>query len=165
MSEADMKSALDQVVDRIVKKLDKKTFQEAMPRSIEQEFLSSLHSRLLSVVRPKLSQLVEDKLMEEQLGEKLSHLDTIVAGTRHPTSHKAWRPVAGTDSLSVGGHDLKVALREKEELGLVVQQLNSEVEQLEEKIVEEGTRMARNMTTLTTGERMLEGIASKLDEM
>ena len=134
-------------------------------QNIEPEFLSSLHSRLLSVVRPKLSQLVEDKLTEEQLGEKLSQLDKVVGGTQHPTSHQAWRPVAGADNLSVGGHDLKMALREKEELGLVVQQLNSEVEQMEAKVAEEGSRMARNMATISKGEQMMEGIASKMGEM
>ena len=48
-----------------------------MPKTIDQEFLSSMHSRLLSVVRRKLSQLVEDKITEEQLGDKLSQLDKI----------------------------------------------------------------------------------------
>ena len=124
-----------------------------------------MHSRLLSVVRRKLSQLVEDKITEEQLGDKMSKLDNIVSGTPHPTSHHAWRPVAGADSLSVGGQDLKVSLREKEELGLVLQQLNSEVEQLEEKIAEEGSKMIRNMATINRGEQVLEEFATKLCEM
>eukprot|EP00090_Calanus_glacialis_P005345 TRINITY_DN14151_c0_g1_i1.p1 TRINITY_DN14151_c0_g1~~TRINITY_DN14151_c0_g1_i1.p1 ORF type:complete len:166 (-),score=87.58 TRINITY_DN14151_c0_g1_i1:66-563(-) len=165
MSETELRSVLDQVVDRVIKKLDKKTFLESMPKTIDQEFLSSMHSRLLSVVRRKLSQLVEDKITEEQLGDKLSQLDKIVAGTPHPTSHQAWRPVAGADTLSVGGQDLKVSLREKEELGLVLQQLNSEVEQLEEKMVEEGNRMAKNMATINRGEQVLEGFATKMGEM
>merc|ERR1712179_398809 len=139
-------------------KLDKKTFMEAMPKTIDQEFLASMHMRLQTVVRQKLSKLVEDKIAEEQLGDKLANLDKIVAATPHPTSHRAWRPVVGAD-------DLKVSLEEKEELGLVLQQLNSEVEQLEAKLTEEGNRMTRNMNEINNTEKSLDKFASKLGEM
>ena len=45
-----------------------------------------------------------------------------------------------------------MSLREKEKLGLVLQQLNSEVEQLEEKITEERSRMTTHMATINRGE-------------
>ena len=133
-------------------------------QNIDPDFLTSLHSRLLSVVRPKLSKLVEDKLTEEQLGEKLSKLDKIVAGTEHPTSHKAWRPVTGAVNLGLAAHDLKVVVKEKEEPELVLQQLDSEVEKLEEKIMEEGRRMSANMAVITSNEEMLRNIGNKLSK-
>merc|ERR1712083_1276167 len=162
MSETELRNALDKTVDAVIKKLDKKTFLEAMPKTIDQEFLASMHMRLQTVVRQKL---VEDKIAEEQIGDKLVSLDKIVAATPHPTSHRAWRPVVGVDSLGVGAQDLKVSLDEKEELGLVLQQLNSEVEQLETKITEEGNRMTRNMNEITNTEKSLDKFASKLGEM
>ena len=82
---------------------------------------------------------MEDKITEEQLGDKVSKLDKIVSGTF-------------PNSLSAEGQDLKVSLREKEKLGLVLQQLNSEVEQLEEKITEERSRMTTHMATINRGE-------------
>merc|ERR1712083_458230 len=140
-------------------------FLETMPKTIDQEFLASMHMRLQTVVRQKLSKLVEDKIADEQLGDKLVSLDKIVAATPHPTSHRAWRPVVGVDSLGVGAQDLKVSLDEKEELGLVLQQLNSEVEQLETKITEEGNRLTRNMNEINNTEMSLSQFASKLGEM
>merc|ERR1712243_62474 len=134
-----------------------------MPKTIDQDFLASMHMRLQTVVRQKLSKLVEDKITEEQLGDKLSNLDKIVAATPHPTSHRAWRPKVGVDSLGIGAQDLKATLNEKVELGLVLQ-LNSEVKELEAKITEEGIRMTRNMNVINNTEQSLDKFASKLGE-
>ena len=134
-------------------------------QTIDQDFLASMHMRLQTVVRQKLSKLVEDKITEEQLGDKLANLDKMVAATPHPTSHRAWRPKVGVDSLGVGAQDLKASLNEKEELELVLQQLNSEVEDLEAKMTEEGIRMTRNMNVINNTEQSLDKFASKLGEM
>ena len=45
MSEAELRSALDTVVDRVIKKLDKKTFLESMPKVIESFDLIYLGNR------------------------------------------------------------------------------------------------------------------------
>ena len=55
MSEAELRSALDTVVDRVIKKLDKKTFLESMPKVIKSFDLIYLGNRVLMLFSRQLT--------------------------------------------------------------------------------------------------------------
>ena len=74
---------------------------------------------------------------------------------------QAWRPSGlPTDALAAG--DLAVAEREVEELRLLEQELDTEVEQLEERLEAMGRREEGNRAALDRREERLAGLAEKL---
>merc|ERR1719309_135478 len=124
-------------------------------QTIDKQFLVSIHNRLLAVVRPKLSQQIEAAIQQHNLPEKLKELDKIVAETPHPLSHKAWRPNSAGSDLCVSAHDLKVTLAEREELATMLNQLNGDVEELEQKIIEENVKIEKNKEIIKQNERLM----------
>merc|ERR1719352_1661096 len=64
---------------------------------------------------------------------KLDQLRDITSKTQQPPGHQAWRP-NGNPEDAMAALDLQVAERELEELRVVGQALNSEMEQMEEKL-------------------------------
>ena len=85
--------------------LNNNFFQE-----LDQEFLTALHGRLSTILRPKMSAIFEDKIEDFDLVTKLNKLDEITSSTQRSTSHTAWRPpVTSTVERSQAGQDLVVA--------------------------------------------------------
>ena len=155
MSEAVLKDIIDKSVDKLIKSLDKQTFVSRMPKEIDRNFLSVLHDRLATILRPKLFALMEKKFEEDNVGEKLQKLDQIVASTPHSTKHVAWRPIAGPEGISVAGQDLKVYLTEKAELENVLRELNSEIEELEKTLAEEEDKVVKNSNEITNNVKLI----------
>ena len=82
--------------------------------------------------------------------------------------HQAWRPGGGSSDgeakvkQSLEAHDYKVKCREKEELEAVLQQLETETQALEDRIMERTAEMSTNMATIDSRKENLEHIARKL---
>ena len=107
-----MRKALDASVDRIIKKLDRKTFLESFDKDVDRELLTMFHGRLQELMKPRLSEMIESKLEEYKVVEKLTELDSLTSSTPHSTGHQAWRPSSNTSStgsmLNMVAHDYKV---------------------------------------------------------
>merc|ERR1719153_856659 len=86
-------------------------------------------------MRRKMTETVEEHLAKDNIVSKLECLREIMSKTTQATDHKAWRP-PGNVMEALAAVDLKVAERENEELRLVEQHLDSEVEQLEQRLEE-----------------------------
>ena len=54
--------------------------------------LTNYHGRLIEIIKPKLSQSIEETLEENDVIKKLSELDKLIASTTHSQNHQAWRP-------------------------------------------------------------------------
>merc|ERR1712133_152180 len=152
MTEADLRNALDMTVDKIMNKLARKPFLDAFPEDVDKSYLTSLHGRLQELIRPKLSQTIEEKLEEYNVVKKLTELDTLVTNTQHSRKHQAWRPASGADGvkMTMAAHDYRVACQEREDLETLLQQMENENEKLEEKISESTSQMKTNMEMIET---------------
>ena len=62
MAGREFKDNVDAVVERLVKKLEERVFLEVMPDQADKMFLKGLHSRMISIMRTKLGQNVEEML-------------------------------------------------------------------------------------------------------
>jgi len=163
MSEQKLRNALDQTVERVIKKLDRKTMIENLPPAIEREFLTSLHQRLQDLIKPKLHQAIEGMLADYGLCHKLDSLDSRVGGTRQSKSHKAWRP-EGVQS-STAAHDLNVMMEERRELETLLQQLNTEVETLERQVEDSEAVMTSNMETIEKRADTLKSVSDRVNDV
>jgi len=161
MTGKEFKDNLDDVVERLLKKLDKKTFMEVMPDQADKVFLDGLHSRMVSVMRNKLGQNVEEMLERDDVLGKLDQLRDITSKTQQPPGHQAWRP-NGNPEDAMAALDLQVAERELEELRVVGQALNSEMEQMEEKLNAAKKREELNQEALSKSVRQLDEINLRL---
>ena len=166
-SEAQLRNALDQTLEQIIKKMDRKSFVESFPGDINKELLTSYHGRLQEIIKPKLSEAIEDILETNNVIEKLSELDKMKSSSQHPRKHHAWRPgpcsgEAGVEQ-SLAAHDYSVACRERTELEAMLSQLEADNNDLEERIAESTAAMSRNMETIDTRNETISRIASKLN--
>merc|ERR1719178_510108 len=87
---------------------------EVMPDQADKVFLDGLHSRMVSVMRNKLGQNVEEMLERDDVLGKLDQLRDITSKTQQPPGHQAWRP-NGNPEDAMAALDLQVAEREQEE--------------------------------------------------
>ena len=85
------------------------TFQFLL-QDVDKSYLTSLHGRLQELIRPKLSQTIEEKLEEYNVVKKLTELETLVTNTQHSRKHQAWRPASGSDGvkMTMAAHDYQV---------------------------------------------------------
>jgi len=113
------------------------------------------------VMRTKLGENLEEMLERDNVVGKLDQLREITSRTQQPPGHKAWRPNGNPDD-AMAALDLQVAERELEELKLVGQALNSEVEQMEEKLVAAKKREELNEEALAKSVEKLEEINLRL---
>ena len=95
MAGKELKDSLDAVVEKVVKKLDKKTFLECLPQEADQALLNSLHDRFVTVVRRKMMENVEEHMAERQVLAKLEELRQLVSKTTHPITHQVMASTAG----------------------------------------------------------------------
>merc|ERR1719300_1845471 len=112
-------------------------------------------------MRTKLGQNVEEMLQRDDVLGKLDHLREIISKTQQPPGHQAWRPNGNPDD-ALAAIDLQVAERELEELRVVGQALNSEVEQMEEKLSVARKREELNQEALVKSVNQLEEINLRL---
>jgi len=166
MTEADLRNALDMTVDKIMNKLARKPFLDAFPEDVDKSYLTSLHGRLQELMRPKLSQTIEEKLEEYNVVKKLTELESLVTSTQHSRKHQAWRPPSGSGSdgvkMTMAAHDYQVACQEKVELETLLQQIENENEKLEEKISQSTSQMKVNMETIENRSAFLKSVADNL---
>jgi len=161
MAEQELVSNLNAVVEKVTQNMDKKTFLDAMPAEADKRLLNSLHDRLVTVMRRKMTETVEEHLAKDNIVSKLECLREIMSKTTQATDHKAWRP-PGNVMEALAAVDLKVAERENEELRLVEQHLDSEVEQLEQRLEEAVRRERSNRKELDTREQQMVTLNDKL---
>merc|ERR1719222_1656963 len=112
-------------------------------------------------MRTKLGQNVEEMLQRDDVLGKLDQLREITSKTQQPPGHQAWRP-NGKPEDSMAALDLQVKERELEELRVVGQALNTEVEQMEEKLVAAKKREELNEEALAKSVEKLEEINLRL---
>merc|ERR1719432_584031 len=112
-------------------------------------------------MRTKLGQNVEELLERDNIVGKLDQLREITSKTQQPPGHQAWRPNGNPDD-ALAALDLQVAERELEELRVVGQALNSEVEQMEEKLVAAKKKEELNQEALVKSEAQIDDINSRL---
>merc|ERR1719153_501313 len=112
-------------------------------------------------MRRKMTETVEEHLAKDNIVSKLECLREIMSKTTQATDHKAWRP-PGNVMEALAAVDLKVAERENEELRLVEQHLDSEVEQLEQRLEEAVRRERSNRKELDTREQQMVTLNDKL---
>merc|ERR1719341_127825 len=112
-------------------------------------------------MRTKLGQNVEELLERDNIVCKLDQLRELTSKTQQPPGHQAWRPNGNPDD-ALAALDLQVAERELEELRVVGQALNSEVEQMEEKLVAAKKREELNEEALAKSVEELEEINLRL---
>jgi len=162
MAEANLRNALDSTVEKIIKKLDKKTFLESFPKEIDKEYLTKFHARLQDIIKPKLSEMIEGKLEEYKVIEKLAELDSLTSSTEHSKGHQAWRPTSGVTSngamVNMTAHDYKVAMNEKQELETMLANLESETEAITTKINEESATVTSNMKLIEDNRNILKRV-------
>ena len=165
-SEAQLRNALDQTIEQVIRKMDRKSFVESFPGDINKELLTSYHGRLQDLVKPKLSETIENILETNNVIEKLSELDEMKSSSQHPRKHHAWRPATGSGEAgveqSVAAHDYSVACRERTELEAMLSQLEADNTDLEARIAESTAVMSRNMETIDTKNEKIKIVASKL---
>ena len=165
-SEAQLRNALDQTIEQVIRKMDRKSFVESFPGDINRELLTSYHGRLQEIIKPKLSETIENILETNNVIEKLSELDEMKSSSQHPRKHHAWRPAtsAGADGVeqSLAAHDYSVACRERRELEAMLSQLEADNTYLETRIAESTAVMSRNMETIDTRNEKIRSVASKL---
>merc|ERR1719300_1090368 len=118
-------------------------------------------------MRTKLGQNVEEMLERDNVLGKLDQLREITSKTQQPPGHQAWRPNGNPDD-ALAAIDLQVAERELEELRVVGQALNSEVEQMEEKLSAAKKREELNQEALAKSVKQMEeklSAAKKREEL
>ena len=165
-TEAELRNALDQTIQQIIKKMDRKSFVESFPENISRELLTSFHGRLQEIIKPKLSEKIEDILESYNVIEKLAELDKMKSSSQHPRRHHAWRPATGETGVdqSLAAHDYSVATREKTELEAMLGQLEADNTELEDRIAESTAVMNRNMEAIGKRNECLNNVASKLNQ-
>ena len=167
-SEAELRNALDQTIEQVIKKMDRKSFVESFQGAINRELLTSYHGRLQEIIKPKLSETIEDILETNNVIEKLSELDKMKSSTQHPRKHHAWRPPTGSGEAGMeqclAAHDYRVAFRERTELEAMLKQLEADNNNLEARIVESTAVMTRNMETIDMRNETIRSVASKLNK-
>merc|ERR550517_366715 len=161
MAGREFKDNVDAVVEKLVTKLEEEVFLEVMPDQADKVFLDGLHSRMISVMRTKLGQNVEEMLERDNVLGKLDELREITSKTQQPPVHQAWRPNGNPDD-ALAALDLQVAERELEELRVVGQALNSEVEQMEERLSAAKKREGLNEEALAKSVNQLDEINLRL---
>ena len=166
-SEAQFRNALDQTIEQVIRKMDKKSFVESFPGDINRDLLTSYHGRLQEIIKPKLSETIENILETNNVVERLSELDRMKSSSQHPRKHHAWRPATGAGEAgveqSLAAHDYNVACREKAELESMLSQLEADNNDLEARIAESTAVMNRNMETINTRNENIRSVASKLN--
>ena len=117
------------------------------------------------VLRPRLQQLIEDQMEQNQVTEKLCSLDRKVAETPHSRKHEAWRPPGLVEGVknSTAAHDLKVAMEEKAGLEEMLLQLETEVNSLESQVREGAADMTNNTEIMKTKQESLKDILEKIN--
>jgi len=152
MSESILRNTLDIAVEKIVKGMDKKTFIDSFPKEVDKNLLTNYHGRLIEIIKPKLSQSIEETLEENDVIKKLSELDKLIASTTHSQNHQAWRPSSshgsGGPEQCMIAHDYLVASQEKEELLSILKQLEDENQTLESQLSETTSKVKNNMETI-----------------
>ena len=166
-SEAELRNALDQTIEQVIKKMDRKSFVESFQGAINRELLTSYHGRLQEIIKPKLSETIEDILETNNVIEKLSELDKMKSSSQHPRKHHAWRPATGSGEAgveqSLAAHDYRLACRERTELEAMLKQLEADNNNLEARIAEGTAVMNRNMETIDMRNETIRCVASKLN--
>ena len=115
MAGKELKDSLDAVVEKVVKKLDKKTFLECLPQEADQALLNSLHDRFVTVVRRKMMENVEEHMAERQVLAKLEELRVKKRAEREEREKEEAK--AKEKSRREGGNDvgkIRQALAEQE---------------------------------------------------
>eukprot|EP00088_Acartia_fossae_P046555 TRINITY_DN5028_c0_g1_i6.p1 TRINITY_DN5028_c0_g1~~TRINITY_DN5028_c0_g1_i6.p1 ORF type:complete len:199 (-),score=37.22 TRINITY_DN5028_c0_g1_i6:173-769(-) len=161
-----LRNYLDMTVDVLVSKLEKNQFLEAIPAGVDKQFATSLHNRFCSVMRTKMCKIVEERLNEYSLGEKLNELNEITKNTPYPVSHKAWRPPRNeTVESCVQAHDFKVLNEHKAKLTELLESVKSENEDLLKELQEVQRRMQENQAVLTNMNTGYENIIHAFDQV
>ena len=131
-------------------------------QEIDKEYLTKFHARLQDIIKPKLSEMIEGKLEENKVIEKLTELDSLTASTEHSKTHQAWRPSSSVTSngsmTNMTAHDYKIATAEKQELEKILQSLESETDDIANKIKEESEKMAGNMKMIESNREILRNV-------
>lgn len=87
-----MKVVLEAAVEKVVAKLDRKTFMEAMPVAADRVLLGGMHDRMAALMRRRMGETVAELLARDDVLGKVEELRGITSRTQHPCTHQVLPP-------------------------------------------------------------------------